>query len=184
VANLNPKYTFDTFIVGHSNRFSHAAARAAAEEIGTRYNPLFIYGNAGLGKTHLMQAVGHLAIQRNSECKVTYVSSETFTDEFINAIRNDRLTQFKNKYRKNDVLLVDDIQFLAGKESTLEEFHHTFNTLYEAGKQIVLSSDRKSYGDPAFGRTTAHPLQLGAYHQHRPSGSRNQDRDPAQQSRK
>lgn len=142
MANLNPKYTFDTFIVGHSNRFSHAAARAAAEEIGTRYNPLFIYGNAGLGKTHLMQAVGHLAIQRNNECKVTYVSSETFTDEFINAIRNDRLTQFKNKYRKNDVLLVDDIQFLAGKESTLEEFHHTFNTLYEAGKQIVLSSDR------------------------------------------
>lgn len=142
MANLNPKYTFDTFIVGHSNRFSHAAAQAAAEELGTRYNPLFIYGNAGLGKTHLMQAIGHLSIQRNSECKVNYVSSETFTDEFINAIRNDRLTQFKNKYRKVDVLLVDDVQFLAGKESTLEEFHHTFNTLYEAGKQIVISSDR------------------------------------------
>jgi len=142
VANLNPKYTFDTFIVGHSNRFSHAAARAAAEEPGTRYNPLFIYGNAGLGKTHLMHAIGHFTMQQNKECKVNYVSSETFTDEFINAIRNDRLTQFKNKYRKVDVLLVDDIQFLAGKESTLEEFHHTFNTLYEAGKQIVLSSDR------------------------------------------
>lgn len=142
MANLNPKYTFDTFIVGHSNRFSHAAARAAAEELGTRYNPLFIYGNAGLGKTHLMQAIGHLSIQRSEDCKVNYVSSETFTDEFINAIRNDRLAHFKNKYRKVDVLLVDDIQFLAGKESTLEEFHHTFNTLYEAGKQIVLSSDR------------------------------------------
>ena len=142
MANLNPKYTFDTFIVGHSNRFSHAAARAAAEEIGTRYNPLFIYGSAGLGKTHLMQAIGHMAIQRNPECKVTYVSSETFTDDFINAIRNDKAASFKNKYRKVDVLLVDDIQFLAGKESTLEEFHHTFNYLYELNKQIVLTSDR------------------------------------------
>lgn len=142
VANLNPKYTFDTFIVGHSNRFSHAAAQAAAEEIGTRYNPLFIYGSAGLGKTHLMQAIGHMAIQRDSECKVTYVSSETFTEEFIQAIRNDGLSSFKKKYRRSDVLMIDDIQFLAGKESTLEEFHHTFNYLYEANKQIVLTSDR------------------------------------------
>jgi chromosomal replication initiator protein len=142
VANLNPKYTFDTFIVGHSNRFSHAAAQAAAEEIGARYNPLFIYGSAGLGKTHLMQAIGHMAIQRNADCKVTYVSSETFTEEFIQAIRSDGLSSFKKKYRRSDLLMVDDIQFLAGKESTLEEFHHTFNFLYEENKQIVLTSDR------------------------------------------
>jgi len=142
VANLNPKYTFDSFIVGSSNRFSHAAAQAAAEEIGTRYNPLFIYGSAGLGKTHLIQAIGHKTISMNGDCKVTYVSSETFTEEFIQAIRNDGLSNFKRKYRRSDVLLVDDIQFLAGKESTLEEFHHTFNYLHEADKQIVLTSDR------------------------------------------
>ena len=147
MANLNPKYTFDSFIVGHSNRFSHAAAQAAAEGIvegiSTRYNPLFIYGPAGLGKTHLMQAIGHKTLALDTDCKVTYVTSETFTDEFIHAIRNDGLTNFKRKYRRTDVLLVDDIQFLAGKESTLEEFHHTFNYLYEANKQIVLTSDRK-----------------------------------------
>jgi chromosomal replication initiator protein len=142
VAVLNPKYTFNSFIVGHSNRFSHAAAQAAAEETGARYNPLFIYGSAGLGKTHLMQAIGHMAISHNADCRVTYVSSETFTEEFINAIRNDSLSSFKKKYRRSDVLLIDDIQFLAGKESTLEEFHHTFNYLYEGNKQIVLTSDR------------------------------------------
>lgn len=151
MANLNPKYTFDTFIVGSSNRFSHAAAQAAAEEIGTRYNPLFIYGSVGLGKTHLIQAIGHKSISLNSDCKVTYVSSETFTEEFIQAIRNDGLSNFKRKYRRSDVLLVDDIQFLAGKESTLEEFHHTFNFLYEANKQIVLTSDRKP--------TEIHPIE-------------------------
>ncbi|MDR1193301.1 MAG: chromosomal replication initiator protein DnaA [Peptococcaceae bacterium] len=142
MASLNPKYTFNSFIVGASNQFSHAAAQSAAEEIGTRYNPLFIYGSAGLGKTHLMQAIGHKAFSHNQDCRVTYVTSETFTEEFINAIRNDGLANFKKKYRRSDVLLVDDIQFLAGKESTLEEFHHTFNFLYEASKQIVLTSDR------------------------------------------
>ncbi|MCL1848293.1 MAG: chromosomal replication initiator protein DnaA [Clostridiales bacterium] len=142
MAILNPKYTFDSFIVGNSNRFPHAAAQAAAEEIGTLYNPLFIYGPPGLGKTHLIQAIGHKCLMLNDECKVTYVTSETFMDEFIYAIRNDGLTKFKNKYRRSDVLLVDDTQFLAGKESTLEEFHHTFNALYESNKQIVLTSDR------------------------------------------
>jgi len=142
VTNLNPKYTFDSFIVGSSNRFPHAAAQAAAEEIGTLYNPLFIYGPAGLGKTHLLQAIGHKCMMRNSGCKVTYVTSETFTDEFINAIRNDGISNFKKKFRQCDVLLVDDTQFLAGKESTLDEFHHTFNSLYEENKQIVLTSDR------------------------------------------
>ena len=149
--NLNPKYTFDTFIVGSSNRFPHAAAMAAAEEIGTRYNPLFIYGSVGLGKTHLIQAVGHRAISINPDCNVTYVSSETFTDEFINAIKTDSLTGFKRKSLQADVLLVDDIQFLAGKESTLEEFHHTFNALYEENKQIVLTSDRPP--------TEIHPIE-------------------------
>ncbi|MCL2166677.1 MAG: chromosomal replication initiator protein DnaA [Clostridiales bacterium] len=142
MASLNPKYTFDTFIVGSGNRFPHAAALAAAEEIGTRYNPLFIYGSAGLGKTHLIQAIGHQTERLNPDCKVTYVSSETFTEEFISAIRTDSLSGFKKKYRRSDVLLVDDVQFLAGKESTLEEFHHTFNFLYEENKQIVLTSDR------------------------------------------
>ncbi len=142
MANLNPRYTFDSFVVGSNNRFPHAAAQAAAEEIGTRYNPLFIYGSAGLGKTHLMQAIGHHSMAINPDCKVTYVSSETFTDEFIQAIRNDSLSGFKRKYRRSDVLLIDDIQFLAGKESTLEEFHHTFNALYEENKQIVITSDR------------------------------------------
>ena len=142
MANLNPKYTFDSFIVGSNNRFSHAAAQAAAEDIGKRYNPLFIYGSVGLGKTHLLQAIGHKSISLNTECKVTYVSSETFTEEFIQAIRNDGLTNFKKKYRRSDVLLVDDVQFLIGKESTLEEFHHTFNILYESNKKIVLTSDR------------------------------------------
>jgi chromosomal replication initiator protein len=143
ISNLNDKYTFDSFIVGSSNRFSHAAAQAAAEKIGTRYNPLYIYGSAGLGKTHLMQAIGHMAAMRNTDCKVAYVSSETFTEDFIEAIRNDTLSNFKKRFRRADVLLVDDVQFLAGRERCLEEFHHTFNTLYETDKQIVLTSDRQ-----------------------------------------
>ncbi|MDR1205398.1 MAG: chromosomal replication initiator protein DnaA [Peptococcaceae bacterium] len=140
--NLNPKYTFDTFIVGSSNEFAHAASLAAAESKAKSYNPLFIYGGVGLGKTHLMHAIGHHAILQDSHCKVKYVSSETFTDEFIQAIRTEQLPAFKDKYRSVDILLVDDIQFFAGKESTLEEFHHTFNILHDANKQIVLSCDR------------------------------------------
>ncbi len=139
---LNPKYTFDAFVVGGSNRFAHAASLAVAESPANTYNPLFLYGGVGLGKTHLLHAIGNYIIENNTDCKVMYISAETFTTDLINSIRDGRNDEFREKYRSVDVLMVDDIQFIAGKKVTEEEFFHTFNTLYDANKQIIITSDR------------------------------------------
>lgn len=139
---LNPNYSFDTFVVGDNNRFAHAAALAVAESPATAYNPLFIYGGVGLGKTHLLHAIGNEVLRNNKDFKILYVTSEKFTNDFINSLKDNNMDNFRNRYRNIDVLLIDDIQFIAGKDRLQEEFFHTFNTLRESGKQIVLSSDK------------------------------------------
>ena len=144
-AHLNPKYTFDTFVVGNNNKFAHSASLAVAESPGEAYNPLYLYGGAGLGKTHLMHSIGHFILDQNPDKKVLYVTSEQFTNEVIESIRSGnaaKMNKFREKYRTVDVLLIDDVQFIIGKESTQEEFFHTFNVLHAAGKQIILSSDK------------------------------------------
>jgi chromosomal replication initiator protein len=142
LGDLNPKYTFDTFVVGNSNKLAFAACQSVAEHPGTKYNPLFIYGGVGLGKTHLMQAVGNGIHKKDKKKKIVYVTSEKFTNDFISSISDKKTSAFKDKYRKADVLMVDDMQFLAGKEQTQEEFFHTFNALHQANKQIIIASDR------------------------------------------
>ena len=139
---LNPNYSFDTFVVGDNNRFAHAASLAVAESPATAYNPLFIYGGVGLGKTHLLHAIGNEVLRNNKDFKILYVTSEKFTNDFINSLKDNNMDNFRNRYRNIDVLLIDDIQFIAGKDRLQEEFFHTFNTLRESGKQIVLSSDK------------------------------------------
>ncbi|HTP41487.1 MAG TPA: chromosomal replication initiator protein DnaA, partial [Nitrospiria bacterium] len=143
-SRLSDRYTFHTFVVGSGNQFAHAASRKVAEQPGVAYNPLFLYGGVGLGKTHLLNAIGNYIITQSATTKVCYISAEQFTNEVINSIRYDKTSEFRNRYRNVDVLLIDDIQFIAGKERTQEEFFHTFNSLYEMNKQIVISSDRSA----------------------------------------
>jgi len=179
---LNPRYTFDTFVVGNCNQFAHAAAEAVADRPAKAYNPLFLYGGVGLGKTHLMQAVGHMIKGKWKEMRLSYVSSENFTNEVINSLRYDRMVSFRDKYRNVDILLMDDIQFIAGKERTQEEFFHTFNTLYEAQKQVVISSDCPPKEISGIGGAPALAFRLGIDGGLAGSGPRDQACHPGEEN--
>jgi chromosomal replication initiator protein len=160
-ASLNPRYVFETFVVGSSNDFAHAAAMAVAQQPARAYNPLFLYGGVGLGKTHLMQAIGNFATSNNPACKVCYLSSETFVNEYIDALQNGKLTQFRKRFRSVDILLIDDVQFLSGKERLQEEFFHTFNALFDGHKQIVLTCDRPATEIPGLERRLVSRFEWG-----------------------
>jgi chromosomal replication initiator protein len=158
---LNPRYVFETFVVGSSNEFAHAAAMAVAKAPAKAYNPLFLYGGVGLGKTHLMQAIGNFAVTKNPACKVCYLSSESFINEYIDALQNSQLPRFRKRFRSADILLIDDIQFLAGKERMQEEFFHTFNALFDGHKQIVLTCDRPAPEIPGLERRLVSRFEWG-----------------------
>ena len=160
-ATLNPRYVFETFVVGSSNDFAHAAAMAVAQQPARAYNPLFMYGGVGLGKTHLMQAIGNFATSNNPACKVCYLSSESFVNEYIDALQNGKLTQFRKRFRNVDILLIDDVQFLSGKERLQEEFFHTFNALFDGHKQIVLTCDRPATEIPGLERRLVSRFEWG-----------------------
>ena len=182
-AGLNPRYTFETFVKGASNQFALAAALRVAETPARSYNPLFIYGDAGLGKTHLLHAIGHYVHHNYQHHEVRYVSTETFLNEFVDAIRTNTGNAFKRRYRDIDVLLIDDIQFLENREGLQEEFFHTFNSLHGANKQIVISSDRHARRHPHAGGTPARPVQVGPDHRHPAARPRDPAGHPAQQGR-
>ena len=178
---LNPKFTFDSFVVGASNQFAHAAAKSVAKNPSRSYNPLFIYGGVGMGKTHLMHAIGRSLMDHYATMRVIYTSTERFMNEMISCIRTERMQNFHQRYREADVLLIDDIQMLGSKERTQDEFFHTFNDLHEHQKQIVISSDAPPRDIPGLLGTPAFPFRVGFDRRHSTAGSRNQDGDSGQE---